>query len=422
MQNEVSRAVVSRYVEGVSLRNLVSEFRMRYSTIKKIIDASGVPVRSRSEAIRLNHALTGNCVAAGRRRRKVTDSQLAEISVLISSGVKQAKIAEKYGISSDAFRRLLKVDGLYVEPAFRSRTLNETFFDEIDNPEKAYFFGLLMSDGCVFSTRQGKDGGFQINLQAGDSDILEKFRMAINSSKQLTDQFHRGVVYSGGYGNHTMPQKCLRIHSERMAKALISHGCVYRKSKIAQYPAWLRDDLHRHFIRGVFDGDGCICLYSLKNSDRKEFSFSIVGSLPLMTKIRDILLESLGASSTVKESPGCYRIHYGGNRRARMFFDYLYGAGGHRLDRKYVKWIYTLSVVEKRTDDHAAKFFQPEFLATVARLYVDEKMSLPAIEKETGASRCKITNALKYQGLTTRSISEAKLLTDARKRLASVSS
>ena len=406
MQNELSQSVVSRYIEGVSLRNLVFEFRMRYSTIKKIIDASGVPVRSRSEAIRLNHALTGNCVAAGRRRRKVTDSQLAEISVLISSGVKQDVIAEKYGIGSDAFRRLLKVDGLYVEPAFRSRTLDETFFDEIDNPEKAYFFGLLMADGCIFATRQGRDGGFQINLQAGDSDILEKFRLAINSSKQLTDQFHKGVVYSKRFGSNPLPQKCLRIHSERMAKALISHGCVYRKSKIAQYPAWLRDDLHRHFIRGVFDGDGCVCLSTLKDG-RRELSFSIVGSESMMTGVNREVFRHTGKSAAVQKHTGCFTIHYGGNKLVPRYFEFLYGAGGVHMDRKYNKWIESLVVINEQLRVSSERHIDEDFLSAITDMYLVKRWSIPMIAAEMGCSFGKVSGRLARSGVKLRSVSDA---------------
>jgi hypothetical protein len=66
-------------------------------------------------------------------------------------------------------------------------TYNEHFFDVIDTPEKAYFLGLMYSDGCVWHTeRTGKTGNIlyeyctSISLQETDKDILDKFKNALS--------------------------------------------------------------------------------------------------------------------------------------------------------------------------------------------------------------------------------------------------
>ena len=49
----------------------------------------------------------------------------------------------------------------------------------------------------------------------------------------------------------------LKINSKVLCQDLIKHNIVFRKSLICQMPI-LKDNLYKFFIRGYFDGDGCI--------------------------------------------------------------------------------------------------------------------------------------------------------------------
>ena len=56
---------------------------------------------------------------------------------------------------------------------------------------------------------------------------------------------------------------------------LEDNGIIPRKTWNIEYPDWLEDDLLSHFVRGIFDGDGCITTSSRKYQSP---SISIVSS------------------------------------------------------------------------------------------------------------------------------------------------
>ena len=68
---------------------------------------------------------------------------------------------------------------------------------------------------------------------------------------------------------------------------LEKHGVVPRKSLILTYPHWLREDLVRHFIRGLFDGDGSI-------SSNLGY-INLGGCIYLMNYIKKMLEDKFGA-------------------------------------------------------------------------------------------------------------------------------
>jgi hypothetical protein len=53
-------------------------------------------------------------------------------------------------------------------------------------------------------------------------------------------------------------QRTLCIHSEHMSQTLYNLGLVNAKSLILTFPNWLDEGLIPHFVRGYFDGDGCV--------------------------------------------------------------------------------------------------------------------------------------------------------------------
>jgi intein/homing endonuclease len=50
----------------------------------------------------------------------------------------------------------------------------------------------------------------------------------------------------------------IRLYGKKLHDDLVKHGCVEKKSLILQFPKDLSQELISHFVRGYFDGDGCI--------------------------------------------------------------------------------------------------------------------------------------------------------------------
>jgi intein/homing endonuclease len=82
----------------------------------------------------------------------------------------------------------------------------------------------------------------------------------------------------------------LRIASRYLCQQLNKWGCIPNKSFSLQYPNSLPKEFRRDFIRGFFDGDGCIYI----RSDEKSKIFSMYSvSLSFLMKIKSIIEEEL---------------------------------------------------------------------------------------------------------------------------------
>lgn len=142
-----------------------------------------------------------------------------------------------------------------VQPTVVGRSelrFNEKIFDKIDTEEKAYWLGFIFADGYISST--GKN--FEMTLQARDVGHLHKF----NRFMQCNDN-------NVHYHPKNTPEKIYDLYrwaitNEHLWESLNSLGCVPRKSLILKFPdkrIFSDETLIKHFIRGYFDGDGCVC-------------------------------------------------------------------------------------------------------------------------------------------------------------------
>ena len=131
-----------------------------------------------------------------------------------------------------------------------SPQLDEHYFENIDNEEKAYFLGLIVSDGCIYS-QNIRSSMVTITLQDCDKYILERFIKCIKSNKHIT---------SDGRGCFE-----IQILSDIMVNDLRKYGLFENKSLHTIFPKNLPKDLYCHFIRGLIDGDGSISFYNRQN-------------------------------------------------------------------------------------------------------------------------------------------------------------
>lgn len=121
------------------------------------------------------------------------------------------------------------------------------YFETIDTPNKAYFLGLFHADGSISRRQQTKNYeeiAFKISLQERDKDILLAFcnevalpqsRVKIYSSKRPTESKLAVINIS--------------------AKAFTTHLQDLKFETLTQR---IPTELVSHFIRGFFDGDGCV--------------------------------------------------------------------------------------------------------------------------------------------------------------------
>ena len=267
----------------------------------------------------------------------MSETQYNRAKELYSQGKSLRAIAEELNINRKSLSKKLKKDGIIIRDpnknnipkSKRIHSVNESVFEIIDTEEKAYWLGFLYADGYVGDNR------LELALQAKDLEHLVKFKEFMESEHVL--EFKKNAnAYRIGIG------------SKKICSDLTNLGCYKAKSLTLQFPSKdiVPEHLIHHFMRGYFDGDGCIIA-------SKSLRFSVIGTNDFLDIYESYILQALN-----KEKPNkrynegqASSIKYSGNIQCEKIFDFLYKDATIYLDRKYTKFIAVLGANRKDSQD-----------------------------------------------------------------------
>lgn len=235
------------------------------------------------------------------------------------------KLAEKYHLGSTTIHRNFKKYGLKCRShseKSRKYQCDYHYFDIVDCEEKAYFLGLIYSDGYITGNC------FGISLKQDDVDIIEKLKKCLNSTHPIRTYTNKGY---GGYENPTVYNRLI-IRSEVLVKSLINQGVKYNKSGFL-LPPTLPHDLIRHFIRGFMDGDGSIY------TSCRSVTVSFTGTLDMLNYIGNYMVEEgiIKRFSLYPErnSDVVMSLKIGGNIQSRNLLHHIYDNSTVYMNRKH---------------------------------------------------------------------------------------
>lgn len=247
----------------------------------------------------------------------------------------------KYGMSA---RSTLLIHTKKYYPDFSYKYLchfhktNHNFFDNLGQ-NQYYCLGLIAADGHVSSQKFGdKYNRVIIGLHQKDSELLERLNLIMGNKKP--------IKYSFPLNNS--PMAVLSANSVKIVDFLTSLDIVPRKSLIYKIHKSLFEnhDLFFHFLRGIFDGDGCIyrCDSHYIKKDKtcqKKFVFSISGSQISCQQISTFLYKNykLGNGKIRKSGPNCYEFRLQGNQQLKKLYLLLYKDAEVFLERKHNKFL-----------------------------------------------------------------------------------
>lgn len=215
--------------------------------------------------------------------RKIITNELKQeiIKYYLSQPMTMKQVEDKYELSHPTITKILKDVPKYSKAKLNNPNANERFFENIDSEEKAYFLGLLISDGNVFKDNTGRQASISITLDLNDEYILQKFKEVLNINTSISKD-------GRGCGQ-------IAIRSNLMADDLKQYGVVPRKSYTTYLPK-INDIYMSHLIRGILDGDGSILAKPSPKQDghnRYLHSISFCGSHQLMEDIAEYLYNNL---------------------------------------------------------------------------------------------------------------------------------
>lgn len=220
-------------------------------------------------------------------------------------------------------------------------TLNENIFETIDTEEKAYWLGFLFADGYNHETKTC----VALRLQAADKEILEKYKTFLGTNVPIYT-FKRVTSVNKLHREYCEVNVCSPIFSEQLAK----WGCKQGKTFNLHFPD-IPEHLYRHFIRGFFDGDGCLSIRD-RNNRRKKYGTSmnyqlcLYGLETILLPIQNILVKELDLTPTkLAISKKIKTLHYTGKQVVSKIMKYLYKDATVYLKRKHDTYLeYCISV------------------------------------------------------------------------------
>jgi len=216
---------------------------------------------------------------------------------------------------------------------------NKDFFKKW-TPEMAYVLGFMYADGDIEDNRESSRTQYT-TIASVDKGILEAIKRAMNSDHILNYRGARNVTYKNGKTYRSAGIYRLRIGSKEMYEDLLKLGLTPRKSLTIEFPQNIPNQYVGHFIRGYFDGDGCVTIMRGKG---KMGQIILKGVALIFTSGSKIFLEGLSKKvhefanfniRNIYSGSGAYYLKYSTSESVEFFKLFYNHASDLFLERKF---------------------------------------------------------------------------------------
>ena len=234
---------------------------------------------------------------------------LKQLKKEIDDGLTRHEIAAKYKCCLSTIDKRCARAGFpqpVLAPHHRTRTVtfNTRFFRNIDTESKAYTLGFIAADGG-----RDRNWGIKIGLHPKDADILHKIAKAMDCSyvPKLVE-------------NNTRVR--LTFYDIDTVQDLERYGIIERKTFTLPFAQNVPEDMLRHYLRGIFDGDGSV----------GKQARLVTGSEPFYRGFLAWYEKRYGRLPWHKQEGNKFRLVF--NRPDGVFIRWMYDNAAIVLDRK----------------------------------------------------------------------------------------
>jgi intein-encoded DNA endonuclease-like protein len=168
----------------------------------------------------------------------------------------------------------------------RGLPINKKFFNSW-NSNMSYVLGFIVADGCIGIKRiRKKDGikNYYFNITTKDKLHLENIKKAMNAQQKIYSK-------SNGYTKRKN-YYFIQIGHQEICKDLLRLGIQPRKTHNLE-PIKVPDEYFADFVRGFFDGDGTVYIYSVNRTPQIKAGF-VSTRLSFFAEFNKQLCKNLG--------------------------------------------------------------------------------------------------------------------------------
>ena len=227
---------------------------------------------------------------------------------------------------------------LYINSGAKRR-LRHNFFSNIETELQAYLLGFYAADGNINEKRKT----FRIHLQKQDAELVYLYKDIISPDAYLFTKEEHQTTGRNGIVVTAHESIGVDINSITICQDLVKLGFGYNKSYSDLHIPSIPEHLKRHFIRGYFDGDGCITTYLAKEvgkKDRVRSRFDIDSKTICICNeiIKFFSNHDIKVNINYLKRDDMYRVTTSSRKELTKIFHLLYDNANFYLSRKFNKF------------------------------------------------------------------------------------
>lgn len=331
LMTEINIELIKNMIEdGFAIRRISYITNYHENDIKKIIEENNFSMKSEI----------------------FTDDAIPKILELYDQGVSAKNLGQKYGIDKRRIFKWIEKDGMVRTNSESKRFIHfdEHKFDQIDEPTKAYWLGFFYADAY----NSLSSNILSVTLKLEDIGHLEKLADFVNYPKNKITHIVNHIEDKPYDSCH------IRLSSKHLCNKMVELGCMQAKSFKITFPLWMKEDLYSHFIRGYFDGDGCLTF----NKKSGGWKLSIVSTQMFCEKLIDVFNQKIntevGFRNISQTGNNTCEIDTVGHHKIYNILKYMYANSNdqNRLNRKYNLHIQFMKEYEERHSESAKRTHQ----------------------------------------------------------------
>lgn len=266
-------------------------------------------------------------------RRNFTDEDYKEY---ILGNLKMKDVYEKYEVNQNAMDYFFAEKGYIKRSTLRKENIKIDIFNPVNTPEAAYILGFYIADGCLNGNK------FVITLNEKDKEILEKIRDYMSPITKLI--YKKETINKQGIVSH--PMYSFAFACKEIVNCLEDLGLGKNKTYLSKsIKNVVPKELMWDFIRGYWDGDGCISSSNVtKNVKETSYNyinigFTIISKDPdILNEMNEFFIEEGINTHVYPDNKGNYLVGTHSKSEIEKIYNKLYTSSSLFMERKRTKF------------------------------------------------------------------------------------